>query len=171
MYIQIVITASMTITCFIESLVTMKIYLAVPILSELQERVLSLSLLLTDSTAGLGETTLSREIGGMGRAVMLSFHLSINLKWLFPRQNQHEVWQKHGRFFAVQRKRFGLQNKQKTTVGKKRDLNISIKYWIGGTFYWPKNIKKGAEYVPWNSSRGYWHKVKSKQKTIFSQIQ
>ena len=40
-------------------------------LSELPERVLSLSLLFTDSTAGLGETTLSRETGGMGRAMRL----------------------------------------------------------------------------------------------------
>jgi hypothetical protein len=49
----------------------LSILYAVPILSELPERVLSLSLLFTDSTAGLGETTLSRETGGMGRAVRL----------------------------------------------------------------------------------------------------
>ena len=42
-----------------------------PILSELPDKVLSLSLLLTDSTAGLGDTTLSKETGGMGRAVRL----------------------------------------------------------------------------------------------------
>ena len=29
-----------------------------------------------------------------------------------------------------------------------------IKYWIEGTFYWPKSSKKCTEYVPWNSSRG-----------------
>ena len=29
-----------------------------------------------------------------------------------------------------------------------------VKYWIEGTFYWPKNSKKCTEYVPWNSSRG-----------------
>ena len=32
--------------------------------------------------------------------------------------------------------------------------NISnVKYWIEGTFYWPKNSKKGTEYVPRNTSR------------------
>ena len=49
----------------------LSILYAVPILSELPDRVLSLSLLLTDSTAGLGETTLSKETGGIGRAVRL----------------------------------------------------------------------------------------------------
>ena len=29
----------------------------------------------------------------------------------------------------------------------------SVKYWIEGTFYWPKNCKKGTEYVPRNTSR------------------
>ena len=46
-------------------------------LSELPERVLSLSLLFTDSTAGLGETTLSRETGGIGRAVRLEMMMSM----------------------------------------------------------------------------------------------
>ena len=36
----------------------------------------------------------------------------------------------------------------------------TIKYWIEGTFYWPKNSKNCTEYVPWNSSRGR-HEVKS----------
>ena len=31
--------------------------------------------------------------------------------------------------------------------------NWNVKYWIEGTFYGPKNSKKGTEYVPWNSSR------------------
>ena len=37
----------------------------------------------------------------------------------------------------------------------KVNLSIfSVKYWIEGTFYWPKSSKKCTEYVPWNSSRG-----------------
>ena len=28
-----------------------------------------------------------------------------------------------------------------------------VKYWIEGTFYGPKNSKKGTEYVPWKSSK------------------
>ena len=32
--------------------------------------------------------------------------------------------------------------------------NWKVKYWIEGTFYWPKSSKKCTEYVPWNSSRG-----------------
>ena len=32
--------------------------------------------------------------------------------------------------------------------------NTGVKYWIEGTFYWPKSSKKCTEYVPWNSSRG-----------------
>ena len=31
--------------------------------------------------------------------------------------------------------------------------HIIVKYWIEGTFYWPKKSKKGTEYEPWNSGR------------------